>query len=57
MRLQQALIEKGYLAEGPADGAYGSMTVAAVKAAQKDMGLEADGVSTSDFQKKLYGEA
>ena len=57
VRLQQALIEKGYLAEGSADGAYGNMTVDAVKAAQKDMGLAEDGIATTDFQKKLYGEA
>ena len=56
VQLQEALIKGGYLEEGSADGAYGNMTVDAVKAAQKDMGLEEDGVASVDFQKKLFGD-
>lgn len=42
-RLQRQLLNKGFL-EGQADGAFGPMTEAAVKAAQEALDLEVDGV-------------
>jgi len=53
-RLQNRLIELGYLAEGAADGAYGNMTYNAVMKAQRAMGMEDDGISTIEFQEKLF---
>lgn len=57
VRLQNRLIELGYLAEGSADGAYGNMTYNAVLKAQKDMGMTEDGISTPEFQEKLFAAA
>lgn len=53
-KLQNRLIELGYLAEGSADGAYGNMTYNAILKAQKAMGLTEDGIATPDFQEKLF---
>lgn len=41
---QQFLIDKGFLAEGEADGVFGSKTEDAVKLFQTDCGLKADGI-------------
>lgn len=43
-RLQDALIELGYLAHDEADGAFGPVTLDAVKQLQRDKGLAVDGV-------------
>ncbi len=53
LTLQKKLIELGYL-KGSADGAYGSATVAAVKAFQSSNGLKADGIAGGETQKLLY---
>ena len=50
--LQQKLKALGYL-KGSADGDFGAMTEAAVKAFQKQMGLEVDGVAGIDTLRKL----
>lgn len=52
--LQARLIEKGYLEEGSDDGIYGSGTAEAVKAAQTDLDMEADGVASPEFQSALF---
>ena len=52
-QLQEALIKLGYLA-GTADGNYGSKTMEAVKAFQRNNGLTADGVAGEETQKVLY---
>lgn len=54
-KLQQALIDGGFL-NGKADGDFGNMTDAAVKAAQEAFGLEANGIADDAFQRRLYGE-
>lgn len=51
--LQLKLRELGYLT-GPADGAYGSGTADAVRAFQKDYGLEATGVADTITQEVLF---
>ena len=53
-RLQNRLIELGYLAEGTADGAYGNMTYVAVMKAQRALGVEDDGIATPEFQEMLF---
>lgn len=53
-RLQQALVEKGYLS-GKVDGSYGSMTESAVRAFQIKNGITASGVATMFTQAKLFG--
>lgn len=53
-KLQNALIELGYLPEGSADGAYGYQTYNAVKAFQKANGLSADGVAGPATLTNLY---
>lgn len=53
--LQQALISKGYLAKGEADGIYGAKTMAAVKSFQSASGLTANGTADATTQAKLYG--
>ncbi|MBR6525327.1 MAG: peptidoglycan-binding protein [Clostridia bacterium] len=50
--LQQKLKALGYL-KGSADGDFGEMTEAAVKAFQQQMGLEVDGVAGIDTLRKL----
>lgn len=52
--LQNQLINTGYLAAGKADGIYGSLTIAAVKAFQSANGLSATGVATAATQAALY---
>ena len=52
-RLQQALIDQGYLDSG-ADGDYGPRTAAAVSSAQEAFGLEADGAASALFQARLF---
>jgi len=54
MQLQENLNQLGYSA-GKADGSYGSQTVEAVKAFQKNNALTADGVAGSKTLKLLYG--
>lgn len=54
-KLQQALIDGGFL-NGKADGDFGNMTDAAVRAAQEALGLVATGVADDAFQRRLYGE-
>lgn len=52
--IQAKLSAMGYSA-GPADGDFGAATVAAVKAFQKDKGLEADGVVGPSTYRMLVG--
>ena len=54
-RLQQALIAGGYLS-GSADGDFGKLTEADVKAAQQALGLDPTGIADDAFQRMLYGE-
>ena len=51
--MQEKLIVLGYLT-GKADGDFGKMTEAAVKAAQADFGMEQTGVADAAFQAELY---
>ena len=51
--LQTALKDKGYYT-GKVDGIYGKSTVNAVKAFQKDNGLETDGIAGIKTQELLY---
>ena len=53
-KLQEKLIEKGYLPEGSADGAYGRQTYNAVKKFQYYNGLKADGIAGRATQTNLY---
>ena len=53
-KLQNALIELGYMPEGSADGQYGYQTYNAVKAFQKANGLSADGVAGAATLTNLY---
>ena len=52
--LQRRLIELGYLAEGSADGVFGSGTAAALSAFQAKLGLAATGAADVTTQEKLY---
>ena len=53
-KLQEKLIEMGYLPEGAADGAYGRQTYNAVKKFQYYNGLTADGVAGRKTQTNLF---
>ena len=53
-KLQEKLIEMGYLPEGSADGAYGRQTYNAVKKFQYYNGLTADGVAGRRTQTNLF---
>lgn len=53
-KLQERLIELGYLPEGAADGAYGYQTTRAVRAFQEANGLARDGVAGIATQTHLY---
>lgn len=53
-KLQQRLIELGYLEEGSADGAFGNQTRRAVIAFQEANGLTADGIAGDATQTHLY---
>ncbi|QUC66744.1 peptidoglycan-binding domain-containing protein [Aristaeella hokkaidonensis] len=53
-KLQEKLIEKGYLPEGSADGAYGRQTYNAVKKFQYYNGLKADGIAGRATQTNLF---
>lgn len=52
--LQSDLTRKGY-STGTIDGIYGSGTKSAVKAYQRDCGIDANGVAGPSTMKKLYG--
>lgn len=53
-KMQQRLIELGYLSEGSADGAYGRQTYHAVRAFQKANGLTVDGIAGATTLTHLY---
>ena len=53
-RMQEKLIELGYLPEGAADGAYGRQTYNAVKKFQYYNGLTADGIAGRKTQTYLF---
>ena len=53
-KLQEKLIEMGYLPEGSADGAYGRKTFNAVKKFQYYNGLTADGIAGRKTQTNLF---
>ena len=53
-KMQQRLIELGYLKKGSADGKYGAQTVTAVKNFQRANGLTADGVAGKATLTRLY---
>ena len=53
-KLQNALIDLGYMPEGSADGSYGYQTYNAVKEFQRANGLEADGVAGPATLTNLY---
>ena len=53
-KLQERLIELGYLPEGTADGAYGRQTYNAVKKFQYYNGLKQDGVAGRATQTNLF---
>ncbi len=53
-KLQNALIDLGYMEKGSADGQYGYQTYNAVKAFQKANGLTADGVAGPKTLTVLY---
>ena len=53
-KLQEKLIEMGYLPEGAADGAYGRQTYNAVKKFQYYNGLKQDGVAGRATQTNLF---
>ena len=53
-KLQEKLIEMGYLPEGAADGAYGRQTYNAVKKFQYYNGLKADGIAGRSTQTNLF---
>ena len=56
-QMQERLIVLGYLAQGEADGKYGTGTAEAVYAFQKRNGLVRDGVAGSKTLAKLYSTA
>ncbi len=53
-KLQNALIDLGFMPKGSADGSYGYQTYNAVKAFQKANGLEVDGVAGPATLTNLY---
>lgn len=53
-KVQQRLIELGYLPAGTADGAYGAQTASAVRSFQRANGLSVDGVAGAATQTRLY---
>ena len=53
--LQQALKLKGFYS-GPIDGSFGDLTVKAVKAFQKSMGLSQDGIAGNVTIRALFGK-
>ena len=53
-RLQERLVELGYLPEGSADGAYGRQTANAVRKFQYYNGLRQDGVAGDATQTDLF---
>lgn len=53
-RLQQKLVEKGYLTQANVTGVYDSATEEAVRKFQKDNSLSVDGVAGEQTQHKLY---
>lgn len=53
LKLQQLLVEQGYLNAGGADGVYGGGTEKAIMKYQKDQGLNPDGVAWPQTQKRL----
>src|SRR3954451_22904769 len=53
-KVQERLTALGY-APGPIDGAYGPTTAAAVRAFQRDHGLEVDGIVGPGTRKALRG--
>jgi type IV secretory pathway VirB10-like protein len=55
-RLQERLIELGYLPEGSADGVYGSSTAAALSAFQAKLGMAATGAADVLTQEKLFAD-
>lgn len=55
--LQILLYEKGYIKEKHVTGYYGDITKSAVRAFQKDHGVEADGVAGSETMALLTGSA
>ena len=55
VRLQQALLSRGYTQVRSADGIYGRWTYDAVRAFQRDHGLTVDGIAGRKTQNALYG--
>ena len=53
-RLQNRLIELGYMEPGTADGKYGESTKTAVKAFQGALGLSKTGIANINLQQKLF---
>lgn len=53
-KMQQRLIELGYLDDGDADGAFGRQTYHAVRAFQKANGLTVDGIAGATTLTHLY---
>ena len=53
-RLQNRLIELGYMSPGSADGKYGETTKAAVKSFQGALGLSKTGIANINLQQKLF---
>ena len=53
-RLQERLIELGYLPEGSADGAYGGKTRNAVRKFQANNGLTQDGIAGRTTQTQMF---
>ena len=54
LRLQNRLIELGYMSPGSADGKYGETTKAAVKSFQGALGLSKTGIANINLQQKLF---
>ncbi len=53
LKLQQKLVELGYLPDGAADGNYGEATTFAIEAFQKQEGLARDGVAGAQTKARL----
>ena len=57
--MQKRLINRGYdslVFAGGADGVFGSATTNAIKALQKNKGLQVDGIIGQDTWKALYSK-